>query len=212
MREALGDVVDRPLVAAVFIGNELGRERVETGCGDELLEREDIDPALEFYRYGLLAAGGGSLVVVGLLDDLQRAPGRFTGPDDHVDVDRFAFLHVGRDRHFLDQDLAVVAILDGHHVDLDAQRLGGHRLLEQVAAVLVAVGDHHHPPRRVFGKRRQCELEGCAGVGVLGVDHALDAHRQVELAGGRRHLDLGSLAEDDHARHIILAAFSSKHS
>ena len=31
VREALGDVVDRPLVAAVLVGNELGREGVKLG-------------------------------------------------------------------------------------------------------------------------------------------------------------------------------------
>ena len=102
--------------------------------------------------------------------------GRLAGPDDHVDVDRLALLDVGRDRHLLDQDLAVIAILDRQDVHLDAQRLGGHGLLEQVAPVLVAVGEDHDPPRRVLGERRQGQLEGGAQVGVLGVDRALDAH------------------------------------
>ena len=73
VREPLGHVVDRPLVAAALVGNELGREGVEIGLGDELLEREDVDPALELHRHGLLVAGRGGPVVVGLLEDLQGA-------------------------------------------------------------------------------------------------------------------------------------------
>ena len=64
-----------PLVAAVLVGDELGGERVEVGLGDQLLEREDVDPALELDRHGLLVAGRGGAVVVGLLEDLERARG-----------------------------------------------------------------------------------------------------------------------------------------
>ena len=48
--EPLGHVVDRPPVAAVLVGDELGGEGVEVGLGDQLLEREDVDPALELDR------------------------------------------------------------------------------------------------------------------------------------------------------------------
>ena len=56
--EPLGDVVDRPAVAAALVGNEFGRERVKIGFGDELLEREDVDAALQLDRHGLLVADG----------------------------------------------------------------------------------------------------------------------------------------------------------
>ena len=59
------------------------------------MEREDVDPAPELHRHGLLVAGRGGAVVVGLLEDLQRTAGRLAGPDDHVDVDCLAFLDVG---------------------------------------------------------------------------------------------------------------------
>ncbi len=58
--EPLGDVVDRAAVAAVLVGDELGGERVEVGLGDQLLEVEDVDPALELDRLRLLVAGAGA--------------------------------------------------------------------------------------------------------------------------------------------------------
>ena len=179
------------------------REGVEVRLGDELLEREDVDPALELDRLRLLVAGGRGAVVVGLLEDLERPAGRLAGADHDVDVDRLALLDVGGDRDLLDEDLAVVEVVDRQDVDLDAQRLGGQGLLEQVAAVLVAVGEHDDPPGGVLGEGRQRQLDGRAEVGVLGVDRALDA-QQVELARGRGDLDPRLLAEDDDAGQVVL--------
>ena len=121
MGEPLGDIVDRPAIAAPLVGNELGGERVKIRFRDQLPERVHVDAALELDRHRLLVADGRRPVIVGLLKDLQRPPGRLAGPDHHVDVDRLSLLDVGRNRHLLDQDLAVVEVLDRQDVDLDAQ-------------------------------------------------------------------------------------------
>ena len=155
---------------------------------------------------GLLVADGRRPVVVGLLEDLEGPARRLAGADHDVDVDRLPLLDVGRNRDLLDQDFAVVEVLDRQDVDLHAQRLGGQGLLEQVAAVFVAVGEHDDPPGRVLGKRRQRQLDRRAEVGVLGVDRALDA-QQVELARGGGDLDPRLLAEDHHAGQVVLAPF-----
>ena len=157
--EPLGDVVDRPAIAAPLLGNELGGERVKVRFGDELPEREDVDAALQLDRLRLLVADGRRPVVVGLLENLERSPRRLAGADHDVDVDRLALLDVGGNRDLLDQDLAVVEVLERQDVDLHAQRLGGQGLLEEVAAVLVAVGEHDDAPGRVVGKRRQRQLD-----------------------------------------------------
>src|SRR3712207_9231446 len=62
--------------------------------------------------------------------------------------------------HLLDEHLAVVAVLDRQDVDLDVEVLGGQRLLEGPAAVLVAVGQDDDPPRRVLGEGGQGQLQG----------------------------------------------------
>src|SRR5271157_6351712 len=92
--KSFGQIVDRPLVAAVTVGNELGREGVKVGLGDELLEREDVDAALKVHGHGLLVAGGRYSRVVGSLKDLERAVSRLAGADHHVDVDRLTLLDI----------------------------------------------------------------------------------------------------------------------
>ena len=152
----------------------------------------------------LLVADGRRPVIVGLLEDLERPPGRLAGADHDVDVDRLALLDVGRDRDLLDQDLAVVEVLDRQDVDLHAQRLGGQApARSRLPRFSLPSESDDDPPGRVLGKRRQGQLDGRAQVGVLGVDRALDA-QQVELAGGRGDLDPRLLAEDHHAGQVVL--------
>ena len=200
--ESLGPVVDRATVAATLGGDELGAEGIEVGLFDDLLKRPDVDPAVELDGYRLLVAGGRHAGSLGLLEDLERPAGRLAGANHHVDVDPLPLLHVGGDRYLLDQDLAVIEVLDRHDVDLHAQRLGLEGLLQQVAAVLVAVGDDDHAPRGVLGERGQGQFDRRGDVGVLGIDRVLDP-QQVELAGLGRNLDPGLAAEDDHAGHVV---------
>ncbi len=170
-----------------------------------MFERFDVDPSLQLDRFRLLVAEGGSPIIVGLLEDLQGPARRFAGADHDVDVDRLPHLDVRRNHDLLDQDLPVVLVVDRHDVDLYAQRLGGLGLLEQVASVLVAVGDHHDPPGGILGESRQGQLDRRAQVGVLRIDRALDA-QQIELAGGRGYLDPRLLAEHDDPGQILSAA------
>ena len=69
--EPFGLVIDRPAIAAVLVGDELGAERVKIRIGDDLLESFYVDPPLKFDRLRLFVAEGGSPIVVGLLEDLN---------------------------------------------------------------------------------------------------------------------------------------------
>ena len=98
-----------------------------------------VDSALELDRDRLLVADGRSPIIVGFLKNLERPAGRLAGANHDVDVDRLALFDVGRNRDLFDQHLPVVEVVDRQDVDLYAQRLGGERLLEEVATILVAI-------------------------------------------------------------------------
>ena len=166
-------------------------------------------PALRA-RWALAARcpAAGAAVVVGLLEDLERPASRLAGADHDVDVDRLALLDVGRDRHLLDQHLAVVRVLDRQHVDLRrpsdlavracSKRLPRFSLPSESMTIRRAVSS---------GKVASASLRAAARSVFSGSIGALDA-QQVELARGGGTSTLRLLAEDHHAGQVVLPAAS----
>ena len=143
-------------------------------------------------------------VVVGLLEDLERARRRLAGADHDVDVDRLALLDVGRDRA--------------------PSRPGprGRRSTRSAGRRPDAQRSWRSGPARAGCRGSRCRRRGrrsaarcprgsvarasltAAPRSVFSGSIVLSIAQQVELARGRRDLDPRLPAEDDHAGQVVL--------
>src|SRR5690606_36486880 len=119
--------------------------------------------------------------------------------DHDLHAERLAGSDVGRRDDLRHGDLRLVAIVDRHHVDLDARRAQIASGLLGATGGLVPVAEEDDASRaHVLGKRREREAKRPVDVRALGVDDRREAE-ELEVALPCRLLDARVRAEDHDA-------------